>query len=306
MKLSIVVGAFYFIYWKLTQNENLQFNEFISFLKINDIFSLKNIVFLLILSSFNWFFEILKWQHLVKIVKPISFYVALEQSLGGLTASLITPNRIGEYGAKAVYYSKAFRPKIVLINLLGNMSQMTITTVFGLVGFMIFLNRYSIAINYNHLIIIIVLVLVTSLIAVFIIKHKDFKIKGFSLTRVINFIKNIPLKTHGINLALALIRYVIFSFQLYYLLTIFGIHISYSEAMVVITSMYFLASIMPSISIFDVIIKGSIAVFLFDYVQVNELTVLCSITLMWLLNFVLPSVFGSYYVLNFKLPQPAE
>jgi hypothetical protein len=306
MKLSIVVGAFYFIYWKLTQDENIQFNEFASFLSKNDVFSSKNTLFLIILSSLNWFFEILKWQHLVKIVKPISFYAALEQSLGGLTASLITPNRIGEYGAKAVCYKKPLRPKIVLINLLGNISQMTITTVFGIIGFMIFVNRYSITINYNHLIIVMVLVLVISLIAVFIIKHKDFKLKGFSITRVVNFIKNIPLKTHGINLALALVRYVIFSFQLYYLLTIFGIDISYSEAMVVITSMYFLASIMPSISIFDVVIKGSIAVFLFDYVQVNELTVLCSITLMWLLNFVLPSVFGSYYVLNFKLPQAAE
>jgi hypothetical protein len=90
---------------------------------------------------------------------------------------------------------------------------------------------------------------------------------------------------------------------LYYLLTIFGVDISYFEAMVVITSMYFLASIMPSISIFDVVIKGSVAVFLFDFIQVNELTVLSCITLMWLLNFVLPSVFGSYYVLNFKLPK---
>ena len=73
--------------------------------------------------------------------------------------------------------------------------------------------------------------------------------------------------------------------------------------MIVITSMYLLASIIPSIFIFDVVIKGSVAVYLFSIVGVNELTVLCIVTLMWLLNFVTPSVFGSYYVLNFNLPK---
>ena len=79
---------------------------------------------------------------------------------------------------------------------------------------------------------------------------------------------------------------------------------SYIKAMIIITSMYLLASVVPSISIFDVVIKGSVAVFLFSYAEVNELIVLSVSTIMWLLNFVLPSLFGSYFVLNFKLPQP--
>jgi len=56
-------------------------------------------------------FEILKWQNLVsfyqKIVsfyQKITFKSALIQSLSSLTASLITPNRIGEYGVKALYF----------------------------------------------------------------------------------------------------------------------------------------------------------------------------------------------------------
>ena len=101
-------------------------------------------------------------------------------------------------------------------------------------------------------------------------------------------------------------RYVIFSFQFYYLLKIFGVDISYFAAMIVITSMYFLASIIPSISIFDVVVKGSVAVFLFSFIEVNELIVLSTTTIMWLLNFALPSLFGSYYVINFKLPSANE
>jgi hypothetical protein len=302
MKLSIVIGAFYFIYSKLSKNENLQFNDFITFLQKNDTFTPKTIVLLLILSVFNWFFEILKWQYLVKTIKQISFRNALEQSLGGATASLITPNRIGDYGAKAVYYAKPFRTKIMLLNLLGNMAQMTITTVFGVIGLLVFVNRYQIDLDYDRLLKFGLILLLISLFAVIGIKQNRFKIKGFSFEFILNFVKKLVLKTHLINLSLSLIRYFIFSFQFYYLLIIFGVDIEYTKAMVVITSMYFLASILPSISIFDVVIKGSVAVFLFGYVDVNELTILTSVTIMWLLNFVIPSIFGSYFVLNFKLP----
>ena len=73
--------------------------------------------------------------------------------------------------------------------------------------------------------------------------------------------------------------------------------------MVIISSMYLLASIIPSIFIFDVAIKGSVAVYLFSFVYINEVIILSITTIMWILNFVLPSIIGSYYVLRFKLPK---
>ena len=306
IKLSIVVGAFYFIYSKITKNESLEFSTFLSFLNENNVFSTKNISILILLSFFNWFFEILKWQHLVGTLKHISFISALEQSLGGLTASLITPNRIGDYGAKAIYFTKKLRTKIVLLNLLGNMAQMTVTTLFGLVGLFFFLNAYSIDINFYKITRFASIILIIGLLALFGMKQKRFKIKGVSFTAILTFIKSISIKTHSLNLALSFIRYLIFSFQFYYLLIAFGVDISYANAMMAITSMYVLASIIPTISIFDVVVKGSIAVFLFDYLHISELTILSITTTMWLLNFVIPSIIGSYFVLKFKLTNLIE
>lgn len=306
IKLSIVVGAFYFIYSKLIENEQLRISEFLAFLKENKTFSVKNIIFLVLLSVFNWFLEILKWKTLVKTIKKISFKEALEQSLGGLTASLITPNRIGDYGAKAIYYSKPYRKRIVLLNLLGNISQMTMTTIFGIIGLVVFINRYQIEVDYFKLTKFVTLIILIGAFAFFGVKQNKFNIKGFSLHKVVEFIKEMPLQVHLFNLSSALIRYLIFSFQFYYLLTIFGVEVGYFKAMVVITSMYLLASIIPSITIFDVVVKGSVAVFLFGFVQVNELTILSITTIMWLLNFAIPSVFGSYFVLNFKLTTTKE
>jgi len=302
IKLSIVVGAGYFIYSKLLLNENLLFSTYIAFLIENDPFSPKNVLFLVILTLFNWFFEILKWQKLVQIIQNISFKDALEQSLGGLTASLVTPNRIGDYGAKVMYYTNRFKGKIVLLNLVGNISQMTITTVFGVIGLTIFINFYQVDINYYRVTRFVFILLIIAILSFFGVKHRRFKVKGHSYVDLIDFIKSITINVKAKTLVFSLIRYLIFSFQFYFFLSVFGVAIDYLDAMVVITSMYFLASIIPSISIFDVVIKGSVAVFLFSFLKINELTILTIITSMWLLNFVIPSVFGGYYILNFRLP----
>jgi hypothetical protein len=303
IKLSIVVGAFYFIYKKLVDNQDLDFHEFWLFLIENSAFSVKNICFLILLTIFNWLFEILKWKILVSYIQTISFKSALEQSLGALTASLFTPNRIGEYGAKAIYFVSSKRKQVMLLNLLGNMSQMTTTLLFGCIGLWLMHSKYDLNINYYKTSRFLVLIVVLGMFSVFGLKQNKFKIKGFSIEKLKQFFKNLPVKIHTAALGISILRYLIFSFQFYFLLQLFGIHVSYYNAMIVITSMYVIASVIPSIFIFDVVIKGSIAVYLFSLVGVNEFTTLSIVTIMWLLNFVLPSVFGGYYVLNFNFPK---
>lgn len=300
IKLSIVFGAFYFIYNRLTTNEHLNFIVFIDFLKENDAFSLKTILSLLILTFFNWFFEILKWQNLVNTIEDISFVNAAKQSLAALTASLFTPNRIGDYAAKAIYFKSSKRRRIILLNLTSNMMQMTVTTVFGVIGFCFFMYTYDPEISYYKLGRFIVILSIVSTFAIFGAKQSKFTIKGFSVQKVIDFLKSIKKQTHQKNVLFSVIRYLIFSFQFFVLLNLFGVDVYYFNAMIVITTMYLLASIIPSVFIFDVIIKGSVALFVFEIVGVNDLTILSIITLMWILNFVIPSLIGSFFVLRFN------
>lgn len=306
IKLSIVVCAFYFIYQKLINNDVLHFSEFIDFLSEKRIFSVKNILFLTLLSVFNWFFEILKWRTLVSSTTKISLKKALEQSLGALTASLFTPNRIGEYGAKAIYYTTPFRKRIMLINLLSNISQMTITTVLGCVGLYFFISNYEVPINYVGILKLLLVGLIVSIAIGIGLKQIKWTVKGFLLKKIHHFIISFPRKKLALGIFYSSIRYIIFSFQFYVLLQLFDVNIGYPEAMILITTMYLMASIIPSIIIFDVVIKGSISLYIFSFIGVDELTVLSIIMLMWLLNFVIPSILGSFYVLNFNLPKSAN
>ena len=75
----------------------------------------------------------------------------------------------------------------------------------------------------------------------------------------------------------------------------------YYTLMSLIFSTYFIASIVPGLSIFDWVIKGSVAVFIFNFIHVNPLTIVSVTTFMWLLNFAVPALIGSLFVLNFKM-----
>ncbi|PQV51552.1 lysylphosphatidylglycerol synthase-like protein [Jejuia pallidilutea] len=303
IKLSIVLGAGFFIYHKLVNNSDLDVSSFIQFTSQNSVFSLRNTVLLVVLSVLNWFLETLKWQHLASEIKKINFKNALEQSLGALTASLFTPNRIGEYGAKAMYYTAHLRKKIMLTNLLSNMLQMSITSIFGIIGFSVFLQKHNIGVNYNKISQFLIVVFCVVLVILLGFLQNRFKIKGCSTKQTRAFLFHFPKQKLYLGFLLSLARYIVFSFQFFLLLYFFKADFSYLEAITAITSMYLLVSIIPSIFIFDVVIKGSVAVYLFSFLQINELIVLSSITVMWLFNFVLPSIFGSYYVITFKLPK---
>jgi hypothetical protein len=65
--------------------------------------------------------------------------------------------------------------------------------------------------------------------------------------------------------------------------------------------MYIIASIIPTVFILDLVIKGTVAVWLFSYANANEFLILAITSIMWCLNFAIPAVIGSYFVMNFKL-----
>lgn len=286
VKLLIVSGAIYYIYWHFNGDKKIDLRLLIFYL------SLKNVLLLVGFSSLNWIFEIFKWRHLVSSFKEISFFEAMEQSLGSLTASIFTPNRIGEYGAKALYFPKENTKQIVLLNFIGNSSLMFITTLFGIIGIMI------IKIPILKFQIPILGVIITGL--VFLFYFRNIEVYGFSIKKLVRKIGSFSKKFHLKNLSFSIFRYLVFSFQFYILLLIFDIDLDLEIALGTIFTMYFLASIIPTIHFMDVAIKGSVALFLFSQLGVEDWKIAAVISIMWVFNLVLPLLVGSVFVLNYK------
>ena len=296
VKLLIITGAFYFISQKIIYSGNLNSVDIFNTINIKPF----SIIFILILSIFNWILEILKWKALVSSIKKISFFESFKQSTSSLTASLLTPNRIGEYGAKAIYYLKTDRKNIMFLNLIGNTSQMFITSLFGVLGIFSLANQLTFKLEIPY-----TLWLILALFILLLIGFKNFIWKNI-IQRIRTSFQSIPKPILLKNLKFSFFRYLIFSHQFYFLLVIFGVDLDYLTTMSAIFTMYFLASIVPSFVVFDFIIKGSVAISIFSLLEVNEMIILSITTLMWFLNFALPSLIGTYYVLTFKYPAPIK
>lgn len=288
IKLLIVLGAFYFIYDRLANDKSLDWEKFGQLVEEKATFI--SVFILLLFSVANRFFEILKWQNLVKVIKKISLGESSKQVLGALTAGIFTPNGLGEYAGKALFFSKNETKKVIFLNLICNGIQMILSVVFGTIGlFVLGYWKWSFAI-----------IGLAVFLILFSFFSKKIKIKGYSIEKLIQKINEIPKAIHNKNIRLAICRYLVFSHQYYFLFVLFGVDLPYITLISSIAAVYFLASSLPSFQFLDFAVKGSVAIFFFGKLDVSDWIVVFISTLMWFLNVVLPVVIGSYFVLTFK------
>ena len=300
IKVLIVGGAFYFIYDRLAHNENLDWDRFIRIANRKDI---NLFVFsLLVLTFLNRFLEIVKWQNLVSYIRPISLGKSAAQVLAAVTVALFTPNGIGEYAAKAMYFKKAEAGEIIFLNLVCNGIQLIIAVLAGIAGLLFF--NYSYPEISGNLAIAVTAGIIILAIALF--SARKITVKGYSLKRLGEKLNEMPKSIHRKNIVLALCRYLTIVHQYYILFLLFNVELPYLLLAGTIAATYFLGSSLPSFQFLDFAVKGSVAVYFFGILGVNEWVVVFIATLIWLLNTVLPVIIGSYFVFTFKSERIAE
>ena len=211
--------------------------------------------------------------------------------MAALTAGIFTPNGVGEYAGKALYFEKPKASEIVFLNLVCNGIQLILTIVFGIIG--LWFLGFGIQVLEILGLIFIVLAILISI--------KKIKIKGYSINDFILKINEIPKTIHRKNILMAIARYLTFSHQTYFLFLAFDVHLPYFSMMATIATVYFLASSLPNFQFLDFAVKGSIGIYFYSLLGVNDWIVIFVTTLMWFLNIVIPIAIGSFYVLTYKI-----
>lgn len=297
-KLIVLILLSYFIYDTLANNSEISWKEFQQTLKNSAVYDPLIILILPGFTMLNWTLEIFKWQLLVGTIKPASFSEAATQSLASHAFSLITPNRIGEYGAKALYYEKSERKNIVVLNLIGNFHQLIVTILLGLIGLLFLKSEIKEVVPDLHYDVLTgVIIAIVFLISIMRFVSGKFRLWLNGIHARFEFI------TTSLNAKISILcflRYVVFAHQFYFLITFFELNIDYTTCMASISAMYLLSSIVPMLAVFDFVVKGSVAVFIFSVFNVSPPVILSITTIMWLLNFVFPAIVGSYFVVKFK------
>lgn len=291
LKIVIVFAAFYLIYEKL-DFYLLGDNQF-RYPAISNLSLLLFVFLMLFLTLINWLLEIYKWKLLVNKVSAISFFDSAIQSLSSHTVSLVTPFKSGEFGMKTMFYERSLFKKIIDLNFIGNLGQLIMTVIFGILGFYFY--QFSM-----------VEVLNISLVDT---KSESYIFIGFlililifsilMMKKLINF-NIISLKKHFQILLISMLRYLLFSHQYLLLLYIYDPSLNYILTISSIFSTYLLASIIPTMALFDWAIKGSISIILLTVLGFQVEIVLLVSIIMWFFNFAIPAILGSYFVLTFS------
>ena len=99
------------------------------------------LIIAILLMPLNWAFETLKWNTLVRNFEHLSFFRAYRGILSGITFSLFTPNRIGEYGGRILIVKPENNWKGVIATLVGSFCQMLVLLSMGFVGLLFFLEN---------------------------------------------------------------------------------------------------------------------------------------------------------------------
>ena len=296
LKVLILGITFWFIFSRLSSLDTSAWET------VGNVFSETNYAYVLLfiaMAGLNWLLEIFKWRTLVSALQKIDVRNAAIQCLSALSASLWTPNRIGEYGVKPLYFPKDKRKKVMVLNLFSNLSQMLATLLFGIPGLLYFVFRYRIDIPAWKPLMVLGIVLLL-LVAGYAFRKKQLLIRGLTIQKLLNFLKSISLEIRSRIVLLSILRYLVFSSLFYLLLAFFGITITLSEAAPLITAMYITASVLPSFFFTEVAIKGGVAIWLFSGAGDDEIPGLCAAVSIWFLNFVLPAIIGSFFVVKFR------
>ena len=287
LKILITCLALFFLYNQFVAKQSID-----HFSDINIIDKIKNniygIILVFLMMFLNWFIEALKWRFLISKIEKISFLRSLRAIFSGITVSAFTPNRIGEYGGRVFCLKEGDRGQAVLITVIGSMSQLITTIVFGTIG-VLFLPMYNHEIlgvivleDITYTFFIFLFVLLDILLIFFflntsVLSNLLFKIKFLDAykkyTTVFSFYNSKELLK---VLMYSVLRYVVFSTQFFILLRLFDVHITYFDAFVLITSMFLIISIIPSIAITELGVRGSIAILLFGLVSSNNIGIILS------------------------------
>ena len=207
---------------------------------------------------------------------------------------------------------KGERIKAVFITVIGSMGQLVTTIVFGLIGILLLPNlmlefdQLLSEIIFAYPIMLFIILLLSILLVVLFLNASVFSVVLSKLKFLNRFAKyNEVFSFYNSSdllevLLYSVARYVVFTTQFFILLHVFDVHVSYIDAMILTTTMLFVISIIPTIAITEIGVRGSVALFLFSFVTSNTIGILSATFVMWVINLLLPALIGTVFIFTLK------
>ncbi len=268
-----------------------------------------NLVAVVLLMIANWSIEAVKWKISVKPIQQVSFSKALRAVLSGVSFSVSTPYRVGEYLGRVLYMDEGNRLKTISITIVGSISQLIITLLMGCIGLIILRP----AIESNQLLSPIWMqVIIYGTIGVL----SGLLLFYFKLAWLIKWVDRLPGSNRFAYLVRALedfdarllfkllllsaLRFIVFIVQYYLLFRLFAVDVSWSQAFWAVSVSFLVMAVIPTIAIVELVQRGKVMTTIMALYTTNGLGVGFTTAGIWLINLIVPAVIGSLLILGMR------
>lgn len=263
-----------------------------------------------LLMTVNWGLEALKWKLAVAAVHYLKFRQAFTAILSGVSFSVTTPNRVGEYLGRMMYLPEGKRLKVVSATLVGSLSQILITLFFGGIGLLVLKSPLIetgllTAIWYRFALVAIwgsTLILTGFYFALPFLENWGLRVlKRSPYLYLIEAMQHFRGQLLSTLLGISGARYLVFMIQYLLLFRLFDVEVPAGVLFFVMSLVFLALAIVPSIALVEVGIRGEVSLQLVGLFTANSLGILLTSVSVWLINLVIPALMGSLLILKIKV-----
>ncbi|MFT5763191.1 MAG: uncharacterized membrane protein YbhN (UPF0104 family) [Saprospiraceae bacterium] len=309
IKILICILLVWVLYQQIFAKEDIGriWGVFLENLKTQPIAWLVAGVFLM---PINWVFENMKWRALIRSVEEMSFLQSLAAIFAGVTFSIFTPNRIGEYGGRILFVKPENNWKAVVATLVGSYSQLLAILSFGILGFGVFMSLYF---ELDPIVLKSVLFLSIALAGMMLFcfynislviplaKKIPYAYKFKKIVKDVNVLRSYDRKVLSEALCYAILRYLVYSIQYYMMLRYFGIDVGVVEGLSGIATIFLFQTSIPLPPLMGLMARGELAIYIWGNFSAHEINILAATFFLWIINLIIPSLIGALFISNVNI-----
>jgi hypothetical protein len=252
----------------------------------------------IILMPINLAMEAWKWHMLAASAQRISYKQALLSYLAGISFSLVTPNRIGEYPGRILYLKKKNTFRLISVSILGAIAQMLTLFIYGLLGLIYYNIKYP---GTLPMITLAACFVATIIVGILYWRFETWmpvieKIKWLQRFRYHIYGKLLKRFTTGEQmriLAISLLRYSVYTAQYLFLLLWMNVNIPLFEGFLMCALFFWVIAVIPSITLVELGERGQVGLYLFHHFSENTVGILGATVGVWCINLIVPGIIGS-------------
>ena len=313
-KILLVSIVYSFLFFELGQHWT-QLNH-------ENFFNLNNhewglVLIALMLMPLNWFVESLKWRYLIQKIEKLTALESIKAVFAGTAISIFTPNRVGDYLGRVFILKKGDRLDGIVATIVGNLSQLLVTVLLGLVSFFYFMDHITELYFHWSPLFTVVFRLVIVLIALGLLMlflnfpalekrfNSRLELHKYPILKHLNFLSEFSRSQIVNTLLLSLLRYLIYSLQFFILFRAFQVELPLFEGFLMIFLIFFGITVVPSIAVAELGIRAIITLLVFEIIGQQmpahaEISLINATSVLWLMNIALAAIIGGIFIFNLR------